>query len=128
MDAFFLTLEEVLAIHDDQIARYGGARGVRDMNRLLSALAAPASTFEGRFLHRNIAEMAAAYLFHLVTNHPFVDGNKRTGAVAAVVFLALNGISFPAPEKEFEKVVLAVASGKLSEVAVVRFIRRYLGG
>ena len=92
----FLSLGEILEIHRDQIERYGGDAGIRDLGLLQSALAVPASGFGGRYLHSDLFEMAAAYLFHLVQNHPFVDGNKRTGAVAALVFLSLNGIEIEA--------------------------------
>ena len=78
-DPEFLTLDEVLALHADRIARYGGSEGIRDVGLLKSALAAPAATFDGGYLHPTLPEMAAAYLFHLVKNHPFVDGNERVG-------------------------------------------------
>lgn len=87
MEPVFVTLDEVFAIHRDQIERYGGAPGVRDQGLLLSALAQPAATFGEGFLHADLHEMAAAYLFHLIQNHPFVDGNKRVAAVAAAVLL-----------------------------------------
>ena len=76
MEPTFLTLAEVVAIHRDQIARYGGAEGARDWGLLQSALAAPATGVGGRFLHSDLCEMAAAYLFHIVQNHPFVDGTS----------------------------------------------------
>ncbi len=90
MPPTFLTLGEVLEIHRDQIGRYGGAAGIRDLGLLQSALSQPRATFGGEFLHGDLAEMAAAYLFHLVCDHPFVDGNKRVGLVSAIVFLRLN--------------------------------------
>lgn len=73
----------------------------------------------------NVYEMAAAYLFHLVKNHPFLDGNKRVGAVAALVFLLLNGYEFDAPEDDFAELVLAVARGEISKAEVAVFIRRW---
>ena len=82
----FLTLEEVVRIHGDQIARYGGLEGIRDLGLLQSALAMPEAGFGSQYLHEDLASMAAAYLFHLVQNHPFADGNKRVGIVAALVF------------------------------------------
>ncbi|MCP4688732.1 MAG: type II toxin-antitoxin system death-on-curing family toxin [Desulfobacterales bacterium] len=69
--------------------------------------------------------MAAAYLFHLVNNHPFIDGNKRVGAVSALVFLAMNGYDFEAPEEDFADMVLSVAKGELGKAEVVTFIRRW---
>jgi death-on-curing protein len=89
MTPVFLTTEEVLVIQADQIRRYGGSEGLRDENLLLSALAMPQSGFGGEYLHGDDFEMAAAYLFHIVMNHPFIDGNKRVGAVAARLFLTL---------------------------------------
>ncbi len=121
----FLSLAEVLEIHRDQVARYGGASGIRDIELLKSALGMPPATYGGQFLHTDIYEMAAAYLFHLVKNHPFVDGNKRAGAVAALVFLALNGFYFDAPEDDFAEMVLAVARGELDKSDVAVFIRRF---
>ena len=74
-------------------------------------------------MHRDTFEMASAYLFHIVQNHPFVDGNKRTGAVAAVVFLALNGIALEADEDEFERTVRKVAEGRLDKEEIAMFLR-----
>jgi death-on-curing protein len=125
MDPVFLSLAEVLEIHQDQGARYGGASGIRDIELLKSALGMPSATFGGRLLHTDIYEMAAAYLFHLVKNHPFVDGSKRTGAVAALIFLALNQFEVDAPEDEFADMVLAVARGDLDKADVAVFIRRF---
>jgi death on curing protein len=119
----FLTLDEVIVIQRDQIEHYGGSLGVRDWGLLKSAAAMPAATFGGQFLHADLCEMAAAYLFHLVQNHPFIDGNKRVGAVAADVFLLLNGMTLAAGEDEFAEMVLAVARGEFSKSAVAEFIR-----
>jgi death-on-curing family protein len=90
MDPLFLTLDEVLEIHAQQIELYGGSDGVRDPAGLESAVATPMATFGGEFLHSSLPSMAAAYLFHICQNHPFVDGNKRTGANAAITFLLIN--------------------------------------
>jgi len=87
----FLTLDEVLGIHADQIRVYGGASGIRDLARLRSAIAMPATTFDGEYLHPSVFEMAAAYLFHLARNHPFVDGSRRMALMSALVFLGLSG-------------------------------------
>ena len=90
----FLTFADVVEIHEYQIENFGGASGLRDIELLKSAIGMPESTFGGAFLHPTIYEMAAAYLYHLVENHPFVDGNKRVGAMAALVFLDINNIDF----------------------------------
>jgi death-on-curing protein len=121
----FLSLAEVLEIHQDQVTRYGGSAGIRDIDLLKSALGMPAATYGGEFLHTDLFEMAAAYLFHLVKNHPFLDGNKRVGAVAALVFLALNGYDFEAPEEDLAEMVLAVARGELDKADVAVFLRRW---
>ena len=123
MNPVFLTLGEILEIHQNQISRYGGASGIRDIGLLQSALAMPAAGFRGQYLHTDLFEMAAAYLFHITQNHPFVDGNKRTGAVAAIVFLALNEIELNADEDEFEKMVLQVAEGKTGKETIATFLR-----
>ena|SRR5437773_11855791 len=121
----FLTLDEVLAIHQDQIMRYGGTPGVRDLGLLQSALAQPCGTFGGQFLHANLMEMAAAYLFHLVQNHPFTDGNKRVGLVATLVFLEFNGKEIDAPDADLETLVLSVAQGQANKTAISSFLQQH---
>lgn len=121
----FLSLAEILEIHQDQVTRYGGSPGIRDIELLKSAIGMPMTSYGGDFLHTDAYEMAAAYLFHLVKNHPFLDGNKRVGAVAALVFLLLNGYDFDAPEEDFAELVLAVARGELDKAQVAVFIRRW---
>ncbi len=121
----FLRFDEVVRIHQDQLERYGGSPGIRDVNLLKSAVAVPTASFGGEFLHRDIFEMASAYLFHIVQNHPFVDGNKRTGAVAAVVFLLMNGIELNAGEKKFETLVLGTAQGKNGKAEIAAFFRKH---
>jgi death-on-curing family protein len=85
----FLTREDALEIHSAQLDQFGGGAGLRDEGLLISALAQPEATAFGNYLHHDMFEMAAAYLFHVVSNHPFLDGNKRTGLVCALVFLDL---------------------------------------
>lgn len=119
----FLTLDEILALHADQIERYGGALGLRDLGLLESALAAPQASFGGALLHPTLEEMAAAYLYHLVQNHPFLDGNKRVGLAAAIAFLGVNDLWLAAPEDDVVDLVLGVASGRVSKAEVAVFIR-----
>jgi death-on-curing protein len=119
----FLTLDEVVAIHRDQIERYGGSLGVRDWGLLRSAIAMPAATFGGRFLHADVWEMASAYLFHIVQNHPFIDGNKRVGAVAANVFFAINNIRLDATDDDYAELVLSVARGETGKSGIAEFFR-----
>ncbi len=119
----FLSIEEVLESHAGQIASYGGALGIRDAGLLESALAQPATMFEGQYLHTDIFEMAAAYLFHITTNHPFVDGNKRVGLEAALVFLEINGHSLQATDEELVELVLQVAQSQTTKQAIAEFLR-----
>ena len=125
MSPIFLGLEDLLEIHHDQIARYGGAEGIRDLGLLQSALAMPQAGTGTHYFHADLFEMAAAYLFHIVRNHPFVDGNKRVGAVAALVFLKMNGIRIGIPDEALVTVVLAVAEGKLQKSALTECFRRH---
>jgi len=118
MEPFFLMLDEVLEIHARQIELYGGPEGLRDPDGLESAVATPMATFGGEFLHATIPAMAAAYLFHICQNHPFVDGNKRTGANAAITFLLMNDLDPEFSEDELVDLVLAVASGAMSKTAL----------
>ena len=126
MTVVFLTLDEVLALHADQIERYGGRPGIRDIGLLQSALGVPAATFEGRFLHGNLHEMAAAYLFHPVRDHPFVDGNKRLGLAALLVFLGFNSLWLEADPAELEHLVREVAAGKISKAEIAVFVQRHI--
>ncbi|MEW6499353.1 MAG: type II toxin-antitoxin system death-on-curing family toxin, partial [Cyanobacteriota bacterium] len=89
----FIAKEMVLAIHARQLDKFGGTSGLRDAGLLDSALAQPQATFSGELLHPTIAEQAAAYLYHLAMNHPFVDGNKRTAFAVTDTFLRVNGYS-----------------------------------
>ena len=108
----WLTREAVLAIHAQLLARFGGSAGIREDNMLESALAKP------RQLHAygqpNVYEMAAAYAFGIVKNHPFVDGNKRAGFVAAYTFLGINGFDFTAPEEEAVIFTRDLAAGEIT--------------
>ena len=125
MDPQFLTLDEVLAIHRDQIKRYGGTLGVRDVELLESALAAPQSGFGDQYFHGDLFEMASAYLFHLVQNHPFLDGNKRVGTAAALTFLMLNEVETNIPNQTLVATVLAVAQGETKQSALAVFLRNH---
>ena len=121
----FLTLDDIVRIYQDQMERYGGKVGIRDLKALLSATAMPQATFEGKYLHEDIFEMASAYLFHLVQNHPFVDGNKRVGTVAALVFLDLNGVEVTVEDDELAAFVFDVAQGIHDKSAIAGFLRKH---
>jgi death-on-curing protein len=126
----FLTKEEVVRVHETQIERFGGSTGIRDLGLLESALAMPQTSFGGTFVHADIYEMAAAYLFYIVSNHPFVDGNKRTGMVAALTFLDINGYWFDEKDTsqldtDMESLVLSVARGETDKDDIAEFFRKH---
>jgi death on curing protein len=121
-DPVFLTLDEVLAIHADQIRRYGGSHGVRDVGLLSSALAMPQASLGGTYLHTSFAEMAAAHLFHIAQNHPFVDGNKRAALASALAFIWLNNQRLDADEDELVELVMGIAAGRLGKADAAVFI------
>lgn len=120
----FLTLSEILVILRDQITRYGGAFGVRDMGLVSSATAAPQASYGGKYLNEDIFEMAAAYAYSICQNHPFIDGNKRVGLAAALVFLDLNGIEITDPDKQLYPAMMRVASGRGSKAEIAQLLRR----
>lgn len=121
----FLTVADVVMLQEYQIKNFGGTAGLRDMALLKSAIGMPESTFGGAFLHPTIHEMAAAYLYHLAENHPFADGNKRVGAMAALVFLDINHVQFDAPDELFTEMVLKVASGKMHKAEIAQILKQY---
>lgn len=123
MQPDFLRIHEALFIHQDQVRRYGGDGSVHEGHLLFSAVAQPRATFDGAFLHADLFDMAAAYLFHLVQNHPFVDGNKRAGAATALVFLEMNGVDVDADEDDLVELVFAVAQGRADKARVADFFR-----
>ena len=120
----FLGLEDVLDIHRLQMAQYGGANGLREPGLLESALAQPQATFAGDFVHDGLFAMAAAYLFHIVSNHPFLDGNKRTGLLSALVFLDLNGIAVERESARLYDLTMAVAEGRADKKKVAEILAR----
>ncbi len=108
-EPLFLDVEDVVEIHATQLEAYGGSPGLRDRGLLESAVAQPQASFGGELVHRGLVAMAAAYLFHIVRNHPFVDGNKRAGLLAALVFLDLNGISIDHSSEALYELTMGVA-------------------
>jgi death-on-curing protein len=115
---------DALALHDRLLALHGGAVGLRDDGLLKSALARPQQHF-AYAESPDIVAMAAAYTGGIVRNHPFVDGNKRTGFVVGVLFLELNGYRFTASEEEAAQMVLELASGNLDEAGYIAFLRAH---
>jgi death-on-curing family protein len=124
-EVVFLTINEVMEIHDEQIQLYGGESGVRDATLLDSALASPKAGAAGEYFHATVFEMAAAYLYHVVQNHPFVDGNKRTGLACAYLFLSINGYELECDSDELADMVFEVAKGSLDKAGITKFICQY---
>ena len=119
----FLSVEDVSQIHDEQIAAYGGATGIRDQGLLESAVAMPRASFGEAYLHEDLAHMAAAYAFHIAQNQPFLDGNKRTGLVAALVFLDLNGITILDPQEKLYDAMIAIAERRMGKDGLAELLR-----
>jgi len=121
-----LTVEIVEEIHTKAIARFGGSDGLRDRGLLESAVLTPQSTFAGESPFADIVEVAAAYLFYLCKNHPFVDGNKRVALGACLVFLKLNLITPDPDSQEWESLTLEVAAGELTRAETTERLRGLL--
>jgi len=127
-EIIFLSVDNVMLLHDDTIAIEGGQAGLRDHGLLDSAVAMPRQQFGGMYLHDDLPAMTAAYLFHIAQNHPFYDGNKRTAAMAALAFLRLNdGGRLPEP-RQLETVTLRVAAGEISKDELTTWMRRQIAG
>jgi len=120
----FLDMDHIMRLHRSLIKQYGGTEGMRDVGLLQSAIAMPQASYDGEFLHGDIFEMAAAYLYHITQNHPFFDGNKRTGAAAAIVFLAINDIQIDNDEEGLVALTLSVATGQAGKNQIAEFFRK----
>ena len=125
-DCIHLGVDAVLEIHGAVLEAFGGSAGMRDRGLLESAVAAPQATFGGESPFADLVEVAAAYLFYLCRNHPFVDGNKRTAMAASIVFLRLNGIEPAADSEDWEALLLDVAASKLDREQATRRLRALL--
>lgn len=117
-----LSKEDVLAIHSATIARFGGADGVRDEGMLDSALAQPFQTFGGQELYATVAEKAARYAFGIISDHPFVDGNKRTATAVMGAYLRLSGCAFRPRHDELLSTMMGVAAGEVSYEELARWV------
>ncbi|WP_107668542.1 type II toxin-antitoxin system death-on-curing family toxin [Cyanothece sp. BG0011] len=118
----FVTIEEVIMIHDDQIKSFGGSLGIRDYGLLKSAVFQPQVSFNGQLLHPNIYSQAAAYLYHLTMNHPFVDGNKRTAFAVTDVFIRINQYSLNINDIEAYEMMMKVATKVLSKQELILYL------
>jgi len=126
LQPWFLDIEHSMRLHRSLIETYGGSEGIRDVGLLHSAIATPQASFGGEFLHRDLFEMAAACLYHIVQNHPFIDGNKRTGAAAAIIFLSMNDLELIVDEDTLVDLVLQVACGAVGKQEVAAFMRNHV--
>ncbi len=122
----FLSLEQVLRLQANLIEVYGGTAGIRDLGLVQSALAMPQASFGGQVLHPTLFDQAAAYLYHLVQNHPFVDGNKRIGAASALVFLAMNDTQITGDEDGLVALTLSVACGETGKTEIATWFRDHV--
>jgi death-on-curing protein len=126
-DTQFLSVDDVLAIHEDTVANEGGSAGLRDFGLLEAAVMMPRQQFGGAYLHDDLAAMAAAYLFHIASNHPFVDGNKRAAAMSALVFLDANNVArLPDPDAMTD-MTLRVASGNATKAELTTWMSAQIG-
>lgn len=121
MDPLFVKLDQILRLHQRLIEKFGGTTELRDQGLLESAIEMPAAQYGGEYLHKTIPEMAAAYLFHLCRNHPFVDGNKRVALATAEVFLIVNGWQLNATNDQLETVTLNVAASEMEKQELTEF-------
>ena len=124
MSISYLTLDEVLVLHNDQLMRYGGRSGIRDMGLLQSALGMPQAGYNGTLLHPTLPEQAAAYLFHISENQAFVDGNKRVGVAAAFMFLWFNGFELTIPDRELYDMAMAISRKQATKADAAVLIAR----
>jgi death-on-curing protein len=124
----FLDVDDVIEIHAAQIEMFGGSAGMRDRGLLEAAVAQPKTSFGGELLHEGLFAMAGAYLFHIVKNHPFIDGNKRAGMLAALVFLDVNGISIDRPSDALYELTMGVAEGRVEKPVVAIELERITKG
>lgn len=125
-DILFLSVDDVLLLHADTIDVDGGSHGVRDHGLLDAAVAMPRQQFGGGYLHEDLAAMAAAYLFHIAQNHPFIDGNKRAAVMSALAFLSVNEVELTMALQELEAVTLKVAAGELAKEKLTNWIRSHV--
>lgn len=124
-DAIFLTLEQILLIHEDQVDKYGGSHGVRDFGLLESAVMRPQTTFGGIYLYKSIFNKATALMHSLLLNHPFMDGNKRTAVVAVLTFLEINQHEVIATQEEIVGLAKDVENKKISQEELVSWLKKH---
>jgi|ERR1700743_467036 len=119
----FLSVEQIIKIHDELISKFGGLQGIRDMGLLIAAIEMPKAIMFGEYLHDSVFDKASAYLYHIVCNHAFLDGNKRTGTAATLVFLRQNGFKQQYNIHDFEELVCRVAQGLSFKEEISAFLK-----
>ena len=119
----FISLDQAIYLHELSIKNFGGRSGIRDYGLLNSAINLPQTTFLGKYLYKDIFEMACAYAFHLIKNHPFVDGNKRVGVLGAIIFFEINGYKVNFTNEELVDFGLAIACSKINKTEIVRIFK-----
>jgi death-on-curing protein len=123
----FLTLSDVLQIHEEQIETYGGINGIRDEGLLKSAVMMPQASFGGEYLHTDLFSIASAYAFHIAENQPFLDGNKRTALVASLVFLDINGLEILESEMQLYNAMIDIANKKMDKYDLAELLKKLSG-
>lgn len=121
----YLTLDDVIAIHDNMVSLYGGSHGIRDLGLVESAIARPQATFGGQDLYPNIFLKASALFHSLIFNHAFIDGNKRTSITSTARFLSMNGYNLDASGKEFVSFPLKVENKHLSFEEIAEWLKKH---
>jgi death-on-curing protein len=122
-EPYFLTVEDVEELHAESLSRFGGSHGIRDRGLLESAVATPQAGFGGAYLHATVFDMAAAYVFHIAENQPFIDGNKRAALGAALVFLALNDVDVDDPDERLYLALISIATRQLDKPGTSGLLR-----
>lgn len=123
-DIKFLDINAVLDVHDSLVTKYGGLLGIRDVGLLKSAISQPEASYGGHYLHDDIFHMAAAYAYHIVKNHAFIDGNKRTGSGIALLFLRLNNFKRQINNKEWDQIILDISTNTITKEDVAAYLRK----
>lgn len=120
----FISVDQVIKFNKKQIVTFGGTFGIRDKNLLEAAVHMPKMTYQGNFLYTDSYYMAAAYMFHIIKNHPFVDGNKRTGAVTSLVFSIVNGLNIKLTQEDLFDLAIKTAISEYDIEQIVYILKQ----
>ncbi len=122
----FLTPDEIVRIHANQITQFGGLHGIRDYGLLESAAYEPQASFGGEYLYQDIFKMSAAYAYSIIKNHPFIDGNKRTGTLSALMFLDYNGYEVILSQDQLYELAISIAISKIAIDNIASFLKDHI--